>query len=89
MGLRVSDIEKGIVEITEGPAQLFEGADMNGPSLKLTVNDRVFFWSDQATMDDSAIIRVRAELLKQWVAQRQSVRVYSFRDDIVAIEPAT
>jgi hypothetical protein len=89
VGLPKKQIAAGIVSSVEGVCEKFEGPNMNGPSLKLTVDGRLFFWTDEENYRASEAPAARTALLEHWVQQRQRVCLYFFApDNLVAMEAA-
>lgn len=86
-------IEAGIVTAHEGTARSCQGMTLSGPSLKLTVDEALFFWTDEATYAGKQhaaaadVLALRLRLLEHWVATGQRVRVYALGESLVAVEP--
>ena len=74
------EIEAGIVESYVGVARDWAGPHMANLSLQLTVDDRPFFIAYNQRL---------GELVAQWVAQQQRLRVYLLAGHLVAVEPVT
>ncbi len=88
-------IEEGLVTSDVGVAVRCEGMSSSGPSLKLDLDDRTLFWTDEENYrgrpgsPSATVLALRLKLLEHWVAQRQQLRVYSLADHLIAVEPAT
>ncbi len=84
-------IAEGRFESCEGVASGCEGVTSSGPSLRLELGERHFYWADAVTYTrgpaSGAIIALRLKLLEHWVGQRQRLRVYAFSRHLFAVEP--
>jgi hypothetical protein len=84
----VAQLAPGKVASCEGVCRSFEGPNLNGRSLKLTVDDRTFFWADAENYDGSAAFPMRIALLDAWARGARRVRVYFVgEDNLVSLEP--